>query len=122
MQSCNHDQKVIAERLSITDSVAINFFKGDGTMDTVVRVKMIRDKEQIKQLSNFISSSSAPAKACGVDGSIHFFRNDLVLQDIDFRMNDADCMHFHLQIDGEWFTTELSKDAKAFLLQLKSQN
>lgn len=119
--SCNRNQKIIAERLSITDSAAINFFAGNGTMDSVVSVTIIRDKKQLDTLAQFISDASTGEKQCGVDGSIHFFRSNMVLQDIDFRMNDADCMHFRLKINGEWFTTKLSEEAKRFLERVKNK-
>ncbi|MEP6676283.1 MAG: hypothetical protein ABJA78_14060 [Ferruginibacter sp.] len=121
LQSCDQNKKIIAERLSITDSVAINYFRGNGSMDTVIAIKIIRDKKAIEQLAEYISNSSADEQQCGFDGSIHFFRNNLVLQDIDFRMNDAGCMHFRLKINGEWFNTKLSNDAKSFLEKIKAQ-
>jgi hypothetical protein len=42
--ACNRPNKKIKEYINNIDSVAINFFKGDETMDTVVAVKMVRNK------------------------------------------------------------------------------
>ena len=117
--SCNNKNEAIAGRLAVADSAAINFYKGDGTMDSVVSVKIIRDKEQLKQLTGYVSSGSTGNLKCGYDGSIHFFKANVVLQDIDFRMNDANCMHFSLLMAGKLYSTKLSAEAKQFLETVK---
>lgn len=119
ISACNNNNEVIAERLAVADSAAINFYKGDGTMDTVVAVKIIHDKNQLQQLATFVSSGSTDDFKCGYDGSIHFFKANAVLQDIDFRMNEADCKHFSLLLNGKLYSTKLSDKAKLFLEALK---
>ena len=114
LSSCNKPTG-IKELVSNADSVAINFYKGDGSMDTVVNVAILRNKEQVKQLAGYIESSSTKKANCGYDGSLHFFKNNTVISDIDFRMNDADCMHFVFSLDGKGYTTTLSGEAKRFL-------
>ncbi|HTC01177.1 MAG TPA: hypothetical protein VK705_10890 [Ferruginibacter sp.] len=102
------------------DSVAINYFKGDGTFDTVVTVKIIRDKNDINKLSDLISATSTdPEVKCGYDGSVHFFKQDSVVADIYFRMNDEHCMLFSFLQDGKLNATVLSPDAKEFLEMIK---
>jgi hypothetical protein len=98
------------------DSVAINYFKGDGTFDTVVTVKIIRDKNAINKLSGLVSDKSTdPEVKCGYDGSLHFFKRDSVVADIYFRMNDEHCMLFSFLQEGKLTATVLSADAKQFL-------
>ena len=41
--ACNKSNQIIKERISNADSVAINYFKGYGTLDTVLAVKIIKD-------------------------------------------------------------------------------
>ena len=114
--TCKRPNTKIKERISNSDSVAINYYKGDGTMDTVVAVKIVRDKKMISQLSDLISTSSATVNlACGYDGSLHFFKKDMVVQDIDFRMNDVNCMVFTFKQEGIFVATKLLPEAKQLL-------
>ena len=89
-------------------------------MDTVVAVKIIRDKKIITDLSTAISASAAkPDVKCGYDGSLHFFKNNMVVQDIDFRMNDAACRYFTFKQQGELKATVLSDEASSLLQNLR---
>lgn len=89
-------------------------------MDTVVAVKIIRDKKTITNLSTVISASTAkPDLKCGLDGSLHFFKNNIVVQDIDFRMNDADCRYFTFKQSGELKATVLSDEANRLLQDMR---
>ena len=108
----------IKELVSNSDSAAINFFKGDGTMDTVVHVAILRNKKEIDNLANFIESGTTENLKCGYDGSLHFFKNNMVIKDIDFRMNDSKCMNFYFVMNGKSYTTKLSAAAKQFLQSL----
>jgi hypothetical protein len=120
LSSCHHADKTIKETIGNSDSVAINYFTGDGSVDTVTAVKVIRDKNTMEQLSGFISGKLIDTKtSCGYDGTIHFFRNDTVVQDIKFRMNDENCMQFSFEEDGKLTATELSPDAKKLLEAIK---
>lgn len=114
--SCNQGNTKIKERIMDADSVAINFFKGDGSMDIVVAVRIIRDKKTIEHLSDLIGASSTAYNIkCGYDGSLHFFKQNIVVQDIDFRMNDKDCMFFTFKQEGKIAATVLSPEAKQLL-------
>ena len=118
--SCKRPNTEIKERLINADSVAINFFNGDGSMDTVVAVRIIRDKKIIEQLSSLIGASPAELNIqCGYDGSLHFFKQNRVEQDIDFRMNDKDCMCFSFNQNGKTAATILSPEAKELLQVLR---
>jgi hypothetical protein len=109
----------IKDFVQSSDSVAINFFKGDGTRDSVVKVMILRDKKQVQDLASFIESGAIENTNCGYDGSIHFFKNDMVLKDVDFRMNDTKCMHFSFVLDKHIYSTKLSAEAKTFLETVK---
>ena len=97
-----------------SDSAAINFFKGNGSRDTVIKVVILKDKKQLQSLAGFIESDRTTDQHCGYDGSLHFFKDNIVIQDVSFRMNEADCMHFSFSLDGLSFQTKLSANAKAF--------
>ncbi len=118
--SCNKPTG-IKELVSTADSVAINFYKGDGSMDTVVKVVILKDKKQLEDLSGYIESGTTKNTNCGYDGSLHLFKNDAVTRDIDFRMNDAGCMHFSFTMDRKIFCTKLSAAAKQFLVAISKQ-
>ena len=118
--SCKHSNNELKEQLVLADSVAINYFKGDGSMDTVVLVKMIKNKNTLNQLSSFIAEDITKEKInCGYDGSIHFFKTDMVIQDIYFRMNSDDCSQFTFSFKGVSSASQLSREAKKLLLQIK---
>ena len=118
VSSC-HKPSGIKEVIISSDSAAINFFKGDGSMDTVIKVVIIRDKKQLDQLAGFADSDIKENFKCGYDGSLHFFKMDKVIQDIDFRMNDVQCMHFSFMLEGKIFNTQLSPEAKQLLEGLR---
>jgi hypothetical protein len=118
--SCNKTGKQLKERIANADSAAINYFKGDGTMDTVVTVKIIRDKQTLNELTGLLTASTVNyASNCGADGSIHFFKKDRVVQDIDFRMNKEDCRQFSFLMNGKTVATALSAEAKKLLETIK---
>jgi hypothetical protein len=105
----------IKDVITTADSVAINYFKGNGSMDTVVNMIMLKDKSQMNKLADYVEATTTENFKCGYDGSLHFFKRDMVIQDIDFRMNDVQCMHFSFLLNGKLFTTALSPEAKQFL-------
>ena len=120
LMACNHANKEIQDHITKSDSLAINYFRGDGTMDTVVAIKIIRDKQIISQMGAFVGMQSVKGNIkCGYDGSLHFFKMNQVIQDIDFQMNDANCMQFSFLLDGKIAYTGLSPEAKHLLETLR---
>lgn len=118
--SCNRSNKEFKEYLSAADSIAINYFKGDGSMDTVIAVKIVKEKKTVEQFASFISAAEEDGnKQCGYDGSLHFFKNNMVMQDIDFRMNDVQCMIFSAKYQGKFLQTTLSPEARQLLETVK---
>lgn len=86
-------------------------------MDTVVMVKIIKDRQKIGQLATFIAER--PLKRdilkCGLDGSLHFFKMNKVVQDIEFRMGKPDCMYFSFLDQGSTQVTNLTGAAKELI-------
>ena len=120
ISSCNQSNELIKEQIIHSDSVAINYFKGDGTMDTVVTVKIIKDKKIISQLTDFVSQKNSKINySCGFDGSLHFFKMNKVIQDINFGMNKSGCSYFSFTLQGKMQATELSNAAKELIVSLK---
>ena len=117
--SCNESVTKLTEKITGADSLAINYFKGDGTMDSVIAVKIIADKNKINQLAKLAGGHTTKNSNCGFDGSLHFFKNNQVIQDIQFRMNDTECAHFSFKLEGKLYSTELPDEAKALLQSLK---
>jgi hypothetical protein len=117
--SCNNTNTAFVEKVKDADSVAINYFKGDGSMDSVVAVKIIRDKQKLEQLTGFIAADGTGNLKCGYDGSLHYFKKGMVAQDVDFRMNDVQCMHFSFMLNGQLFATKLPAEARQLLESLK---
>jgi hypothetical protein len=105
----------IKDVIAGADSVAINYFKGDGTVDTVVNMVMLKDKSQISKLADYVEAGKAEQYKCGYDGSIHIFKRHVVLQDINFTVNDVQCMHFSFLLNNKLYSTKLSAEALQFI-------
>ena len=121
--SCRHDEKVLESRIIHSDSVAINFFTGDGKVDSVTSVAVIHDSSAISQLVSEITTAKRETKTdCGYDGSIHFFKRDTVIQDIPFRMNAPECMQFVFRKEQKSVALHLSEKAKELLLNIQRKN
>jgi hypothetical protein len=115
--SCSKKDKALHTHISNADSVAINFFKGDGTMDTVIAVKIIRDKNTMAQLAAMVSQDKVNSlNKCGIDGSLHFFKQDRVIQDVDFSYTNQQCPYFFYAFKGKKTCSRLPA-AAAVLLQ-----
>lgn len=95
--------------------MAINWFKGDGSMDTVMAVKIIKEKNAINQLAKMAGGQVTESFKCGYDGTLHFFKMNKVIQDIYFRMNDDACRSFSFMLEGRHYNTNLTAEAKAVL-------
>lgn len=120
LSACNSNGKQLKERLAGADSVAINYFKGDGAMDTVVVVKIISERAKVDDLINSITlKNKSKIDACGYDGSLHFFKRNKVIQDIDFRMGEGDCSQFTFMLNGKYYSTVVTNTAKEMLLNIK---
>lgn len=105
----------IKEVVLSADSVAVSFFKGDGSIDPVLNVIMLRERKDLEKLAGYMESAQTAHFKCGYDGSLHFFKKDIVLKQVDFRMNEPGCMHFSFLLDGKIYSTRLSGEAKKFL-------
>ena len=89
-------------------------------MDTVVAVRIIRDQQIINQLSNFISEKNTKMNyGCGLDGSLHFFKMNKVVQDIHFGTGTTDCRRFSFVLNGKQQATDLSPAAKELIASLR---
>lgn len=121
--SCNKAGKQLKERIVNSDSIAINFFKGDGTMDTVEAVRIIRDRKTIDELTNAVTESGKSlAGKCGVDGSLHFFKMNQVIQDVDFSLKEeGGCNQFIFLQSGHYNATAVGTEAGEILRQLKAK-
>jgi hypothetical protein len=115
LAACNEDHGAFLEKVAGADSVGINYFRGDGRTDTVTAVKIVRDKAQITQLSNFVAGPTTSQYKCGYDGSLHYFKRGIVVQDVLFKMNDVQCMHFSFMFNGQSYTTALKPEARQLL-------
>jgi hypothetical protein len=118
LASCKQSVTGLPAKIIESDSMAINWFKGDGSMDTVITVKIIKDKTTINTLAKMAGGYVTTIKNCGYDGSLHFFKMDRVIQDITFRVNNEACNHFSFVLNGQAYTTELGAEAKALLSKL----
>lgn len=117
--SCKQSVPQLTEKITNADSMAINYFKGDGTMDTVVAVKIIADKNKLNQLAKLAAGSVVENGNCGFDGSLHFFKGNQVIQDINFRITDSKCNQFTFRLGGKVYFTQLTTEAKELIESFK---
>jgi hypothetical protein len=105
--SCSKRADMLYEKITGSDSAAINYFTGDGAMDTVLKVKIIRDKKLLEQLAQSLSAKiTTQAATCGADGSVHFFKFNKVIQDIHFRLGKNECLQCTFTLDGKRWCTQ----------------
>lgn len=116
--SCTSNNDV-KEWIISSDSVAINYFKGDGSRDSVYQVVILKDKKQIESLAGYMTGSSSENYKCSYDGSIQFYKNRTVILDAEFRMNLSGCMHFAFVYNDKLYSTKMSEEAKQFLKSAK---
>lgn len=110
--SCTRPVKELQPVLQGADSVAVNIFTGNGRMDSVRKVHIIRDAATISQLTEMICAAGTGYQPhCGSDGSLHFFRNNQVVKDVYYRLGEAPCRQFSFQLEGKWTASGLSEDA-----------
>lgn len=97
--SCSSPDKAWRDRLVNVDSIAINFFPGDGTMDPVVRVKVIRDAATIDSVRQWVTAEQAskPAKPCGPQASFHFFAMGKVMHDAEVGIANCGLIQYRWQ-------------------------
>lgn len=113
--SCNQTATQFKEKVAGSDSLAINYYDSGGKMDSVVAVKITSKPEKIEILTNYIvQNKTSINNNCGIDGSIHYFKNDKVVQDVFF-CSSKDCRQFIFSLNGEKYSTKLSDEAKNLL-------
>jgi hypothetical protein len=114
--SCNNVHQPTRTLLNNTDSIAINFFTGDGKMDSVTAVSIIKDKVTIENIVQQATASIfTNKKTCGYDGSLHFFKSNRVVLDIWFKKNDPTCNAFEFTYNGKLVHTTLTSEMATML-------
>ncbi|UAY52365.1 hypothetical protein [Ferruginibacter albus] len=116
--SCNHPDKELKATIANADSVYVQYFSGD--QNNVATIRSIKNTDTLNKLTEAITATTINGKSnCGYDGSIHFFKNNVVVQDVYFKMNNEDCSQFTFIQNNRSAATKLSADAKKLLTELK---
>jgi hypothetical protein len=119
LTACHSYNKQLKTVVENADSIAINYYRGNGTDDTVMSVIIIRDEQQIDQLVRYVSEDGPVGPdSCGVDGAIYFFKNDSVVQRVDFALSRSTCNYFSYEQNGKNVCTLYSDSAKTLLARL----
>jgi hypothetical protein len=120
--SCNNVHQPTRTLLNNTDSIAINYFTGDGKMDSVTAVCIIKDKETIENIIQQATASIfTKKKTCGYDGSLHFFKSNRVVLDMWFKKIDPTCNAFEFTYDGKLVHTTLTSEMATMLHSFKKK-
>lgn len=117
--SCSGPDKILQDRLTQVDSVAINFFSGDGSMDTVVGVTILRDRKEIDSLVKEAAQASIQVdKPCAPQASMHFFSRGQVIQDLEVGI--AGCDHLSYLHQGKRRTTSIGQSLQNRLINWRA--
>jgi len=112
LAACHSSDKELNTLVINSDSAAIIYY---GPADTV-ETRIIRDKQILDKLAGFVSEEKTDhATICGYNGSIHFFKQDSVVQDIYFNIYTNNCNFFIYKKDGKPASTVLLPEAKQLL-------
>ena len=97
--SCAQPDKAWRERLVNIDSVAINFFAGNGSMDSVVGVTVVRDAATIDSIRQWITAEQAKPsnEPCGPQASMHFFGMGKVMHDAEWGIASCGLVQYRWQ-------------------------
>ncbi|MFM2358366.1 MAG: hypothetical protein RLY16_359 [Bacteroidota bacterium] len=118
--SCKQQHVALNDKIKGSDSVAINFFKGDGTMDSVQKVVIVRDAATINRLTALIAADQQKLqKDAGNDASLHFFKMNRVVQDVYYSAHQPNSSQFTFRLQNGYEATSVSKEVKALLDTLR---
>jgi hypothetical protein len=105
--ACSQPDKAWRTRLVHIDSVAINMFPGNGSMDSVLGVTVIRDKGTIDSICRWVTEAQAdkPSTPCGPQASLHFFSRGMVMHDAE--LGTAACGVLNYRFQGKVHYTRI---------------
>lgn len=122
LTACNNVHQPTRMLLENADSIAINYFTGDGKMDSVTQVYMLKDKVVIANIIQQTTSSIFTNNdVCGYDGSLHFFKNNRVVLDMWFKKNNTKCNAVEFTYNGKLIHTKLTNEMAAILTSFQKK-
>ncbi len=109
-------QTAVQQKLSVTDSVMVQFFNEDGLI-----YKAITSTEEpaIKKLSSFMDNRSVTPAKCGSSGKVLFYSDRRLLLDVTYHLISEECRYFTYTMDGRLLHVAMSNEAADFLTSLR---
>lgn len=114
--SCGGSSSSISKQLSASDSLVINFTAPQS--GSISKSVTTTEAKAIHKLARFVDGKKAEEFKCGYNGSLLFFSNGKLLNDVSFNYSETGCQHFLLSVDGKLEITEMSNEAVDFLKSL----
>jgi hypothetical protein len=101
-----------------SDKVEIFFYNGmESNIDDKSKIVVISDKNEIERIMKFVSSEDTPEYKCGYNGSISFFKENVLLLEMEFNI-EVQCNHFSFILNSAIFYKEMTGEGRSYLENL----
>ena len=102
---------------SQADSLVIHFKDRAGTQ--IEKTVETSAQKAISRMADFIDAPATQMFKCGFNGKMFFFKNDNLVQEVDFQYELEECRHFVFMLEGKLMSTRMNNEATDFLDALK---
>ena len=111
VSSCS--ESAVSKSFRNADSLVIHF--KDEQAGKVLKTVQSAEAKAIGRMADFIDAPAVEQYKCGYDGKMFFYKNDQLVQEVDFQMKQEQCRHFVFQLDGKLMSTRMNQEATDFL-------
>lgn len=106
----------VDKQLAASDSRVINF--NEPQTNNIEKTMTTTESKAIKKLAGYVDGKKAEEYKCGYDGNLLFYKKGVVLGDVAFNYSEDSCRHFIQSVDGKLMSSNMRKEAAAFLQSL----
>ena len=99
------------------DSLVIHFKDKAGTK--VEKTVQTAEYNAISRMADFIDAPATQMFKCGFNGKMFFFKEDNLIQEVDFQYEMEECRHFVFMLEGKLMSTRMNNEATDFLDALR---
>lgn len=114
---CSCRQSAVRASFSGADSLVVHF--KNEKAGVVTKTVQTTEANAVKKIIGFIDASVTEDFKCGYDGKMFFYKEEQMVQEVDFQMNDEACRHFSFLLDGKLMSTKMSSEAVDFFAALE---
>ena len=114
--SCGGSGSERSKQLSASDSLVINF--NVPQTNNIEKTVTTTEKKAIKKLAGYVDGKSTENYKCGYDGTLMFYKQGVLVNDVSFNYSGEGCRHFIMKVDDHLAATTMSNEAADFLKSL----